>query len=290
MVNLDDIRRNIEKEEKNRITEEKRRLAEESGKKFLEERKREEKNELMQRRLRIEDERWGTPQRAYETCSRRAERFIEAANSLVSQKRQEAHQARYKHRNTKFDIYRKREYLRFLLGNEILTGSVSPEELSYRRRPCLDSGEDYYVIYFHDNRVNTGGIIKTFDGNIRIERYGELDEILYEIFMPEITAERLESGESKFFKPVKKLIKFVDEYREDLSQEYSFECDYSYGDDPLEDSYTHLDIGGRFLSAENPFYEDRLRKKSASGFSIDLYRWDQLHQLSTSGGGRGSNW
>lgn len=204
--------------------------------------------DLEARIKRTETERWGTPEKAYNTWEQRARAFVDINNNLVDSLKQQAIEARRMYSSDTFPVYTTRLIPSGFFGpkNKYVnekSGTVSVSEFSYRQ-----SGSDpqYYELTLNGTSVTLNNEISWYGIEVHLESHNRLREILYKIFEPEIQA-RLLQKDSPFIKSAQKFFELGQSLKK--ASRYSFECSYPR---ELEDKSTDLRFDNVTVEISNP--------------------------------------
>ena len=243
-----------------RLEEERRRKKEEMKAKRYE--------MMRKRRARTESERWGTPERAYNTWEARTRNTVDWANGYAEKLLRESEEMRSRYAQRHFRLYRKRDFLSRLLGDKIFTGGVvSSSDFSYGE----GDGHSFPVVWKGKKVILWTA---TLDGNcILINNYHEIEitpgiyvedsfkltGILDQVFKPRIAAEQIREGKNHVFDGARLFLKYGNELRTTPQETYSFSCKYDEFE-TVEDTETYITFNNPDADVFilNPFYEDQL--------------------------------
>ena len=213
---------------------------------------------LLEDRIRLESERWGTPERAYNTWESRERAIVDITNEYARQFREQSDVAVRTYGNRKFktyiDPYEGRERRRFL-GSLVLghNHTVSISEFSLTFKPdggfyLTRNGEPLPLTNVTD-RVNRDIRLNSSGDALYVKNSSEFGRILKAIFDPLVKADIIDRGGlpevRQFFELGQKLKQ---------AKEYKFACGYK--SEGIEDMHTRLVFDRVSVTVLNPFYKD----------------------------------
>ncbi len=275
MVSLDDLKAEIQEENRKGEIARNRREEREHLRVLESERTLREEERVRRLRERLESERWGTPESIHKTLNKRAEKLMDIAGFCVEELRDQEDEARRKYRNTEFTVTHRvrnqqKDFWKRLWED--------PWEKLWESRPEYRTevhpfGIDLFLsckIVYLGRSCETREYVLEKNGEplaLFLQRafghwdpYSEhltfefsLKEVVDEIFKPKIRADEIERGESKLVRACRGILSV----REPIKQ---VKVCYHGGLDE-EDKYVYFMSGKRKVIVPNPFYERRLERR-----------------------------
>lgn len=263
---------------------------------------------LLEERARIEDERWGTPERAYKTWEERAGELFGIANEHILLFNNEIEQVRQRYKDKNFDVHIPRTHFKSIFGEYKIVGNVSPLEFS-----CIDShsskeygfgysapGHKYqparnrWVTYLNKQ-------IGTPSGNGDLVDSEGFDKAIREFLEPFIKIERIEKGYAPIAKAYLEFLKRKDSLLKERRRNYkcAYETAIKVGGiheslplelsvDDIEDVYTEFGLGTSaswtaLARIFNPFHKNKkwFMEMAHDGFElVTHYKSHESHSRS----------
>lgn len=272
---FDDFRR--ETDEKGRLRElekERQRQAEEERLRTAQ-RQQQERESLENRRKKLVEERWGTPELAYRTWEERARKIIDIVNAYGTEKRREAENARCNYGGQQCRVYIEKSVNKGLFSSKWVTerryvGSVRVRDFCWIPSPYgSTTNRSFYISLDGKNDCYLDGELTLGGQRVRVEDVQSLKYWVRAVVVPDIVATLIEQGRHPMFEVVDRFFEFGPLLKS-TPRYYRFSCTYP------DDRYSYVDISTALsfemmtVEVPNPDFADGVRKRLQDNVDLDI--------------------